>query len=87
MGVQERMNDFVTLGESEGSSSRYPRFRWIFPIFYAMTTAGFIKLIAYRLENTLRAFSPRLHAGWAEPVLSSGSDTPRRFKIPDHLAL
>ena len=27
----------------------FPRFRWIFPIFYAMTTAGFIALIVYRL--------------------------------------
>jgi hypothetical protein len=39
----------VALGQLEGRSSRYPRFRWIFPIFYAMTTVGFITLIVYRL--------------------------------------
>jgi xanthine/uracil permease len=49
MSVQARVNDFVALGQLEGRSSRYPRFRWIFPIFYAMTTAGFITLIVYRL--------------------------------------
>jgi hypothetical protein len=43
------VNDFVALGQLEGRSSRYPRFRWIFPIFYAMTTVGFITLIVYRL--------------------------------------
>jgi hypothetical protein len=46
MSVQARVNDFVALGHW---SSRYPRFRWIFPIFYAMTTVGFITLIVYRL--------------------------------------
>ena len=35
MSVQARVNDFVALGQLEGRSSRYPRFRWIFPIFYA----------------------------------------------------
>jgi hypothetical protein len=49
MSVQARVNDFVALGQLEGMSSRYPRFRWIFPIFYAMTTVGFITLIVYRL--------------------------------------
>ena len=49
MSVQARVNDFVALGQLEGRSSRYPRFRWIFPIFYAMTTVGFITLIVYRL--------------------------------------
>jgi hypothetical protein len=49
MSVQARVNDFVALGQLAGRSSRYPRFRWIFPIFYAITTAGFITLIVYRL--------------------------------------
>ena len=51
MSVQARVNDFVALGQLEGRSSRYPRFRWIFPIFYAMTTVGFITLIVYRLVS------------------------------------
>jgi hypothetical protein len=49
MTVQAKVSQFVALGQLEGKPSRYPRFRWIFPIFYAMTTAGFIALIAYRL--------------------------------------
>jgi hypothetical protein len=49
MTVQAKVSQFVALGQLEGKPSRYPRFRWIFPIFYAMTTAGFIALIVYRL--------------------------------------
>jgi len=49
MTVQANVSQFVALGQLEGKPSRYPRFRWIFPIFYAMTTAGFVTLIAYRL--------------------------------------
>jgi hypothetical protein len=49
MSVQAKVSQFVALGQLEGKPSRYPRFRWIFPIFYGMTTAGFIALIAYRL--------------------------------------
>ena len=51
MTVQAKVSQFVALGQLEGKPSRYPRFRWIFPIFYAMTTAGFIALIAYRLAT------------------------------------
>jgi hypothetical protein len=49
MSAQAKMSNFVALGQLAGRSSRYPKFRWIFPIFYAMTTAGFLALIAYRL--------------------------------------
>jgi hypothetical protein len=49
MSAQASMSQFVALGQLEGRSSRYPRFRWMFPIFYSMTTAGFIALIVYRL--------------------------------------
>jgi xanthine/uracil permease len=49
MTLQAKVSQFVALGQLEGKSSQYPRFRWIFPIFYAMTTAGFITLIVYRL--------------------------------------
>jgi hypothetical protein len=47
MSVQARLNDFVALGQLKGTSARYPKFRWIFPTFYCMTTAGFVALIAY----------------------------------------
>ena len=51
MSAQASMSQFVALGQLEGRSSRYPRFRWMFPIFYSMTTAGFVALIVYRLVS------------------------------------
>jgi hypothetical protein len=48
MSVQAHISEFVAL-ELEGKLSRYPKFRWIFPIFYSMTTAGYVAVIAYRL--------------------------------------
>jgi hypothetical protein len=48
MSAQANIREFVAL-ELEGKLSRYPKFRWIFPTFYSMTTAGFVALIAYRL--------------------------------------
>jgi hypothetical protein len=49
MSVQANINEFVALGQREGKFSRYPKFRWIFPFFYSMTTVAFVALIAYRL--------------------------------------
>ena len=48
MTAQANMSQFAAL-ELEEQLSRYPKFRWIFPAFYSMTTAGFVALIAYRL--------------------------------------
>ena len=48
MSAQANISEFVAL-ELEGKLSRFPKFRWMFPIFYSMTTAGFAALIAYRL--------------------------------------
>jgi hypothetical protein len=42
---------FVALGESEGALARYPKFRWIFPIFYSIATAAFVALLAFRLAT------------------------------------
>jgi hypothetical protein len=49
MSAQARVTEFVALGQLEGKLSHYPRFRWMFPIFYIMTTAVFLALIAFRL--------------------------------------
>ena len=49
MSAQANMTKFVAHGQLQGKSSRYPRFRWVFPIFYAMTTVGFVALIVYNL--------------------------------------
>jgi hypothetical protein len=48
MTTEANLSQFVAL-ELEEQLSRYPKFRWIFPAFYSMTTAGFVALIAYRL--------------------------------------
>jgi hypothetical protein len=48
MSAQANVSEFVAL-ELEGRLSRYPKFRWTFPVFYSMTTAGYVALIAYRL--------------------------------------
>jgi hypothetical protein len=49
MSAQVNINEFVALGQLAGTLSRYPKFRWMFPLFYSMTSAGFVALIAYRL--------------------------------------
>ena len=49
MSAQANMAKFVAHGQLQGKSSRYPRFRWVFPIFYSMTTVGFVALILYNL--------------------------------------
>jgi len=48
MSAQANITEFVAL-ELEGKLARYPKFRWIFPVFYSMTTVGYVALIAYRL--------------------------------------
>jgi hypothetical protein len=46
---QAGMTQFVALGHLEGEASRFPRFRWMFPVFYSMTAVGFIALMVYHL--------------------------------------
>jgi hypothetical protein len=41
--------EFVALGQLNSKSSRYPKFRWMFPIFYSMATVGFFALFLYCL--------------------------------------
>ena len=48
MTAQANVSDFAAL-ELGGELSRYPKFRWIFPAFYFMSTAGYAALIAYRV--------------------------------------
>jgi xanthine/uracil permease len=49
MTTAAKVSEFVALGHLKGRPSHYPKFRWLFPVFFAMTTAGFITLILYRL--------------------------------------
>lgn len=48
MTAQANVSEFAAL-ELGGELSRYPKFRWIFPVFYFMSSAGFAALIAYRV--------------------------------------
>ena len=48
MTAQANVSEFAALELGE-QLSRYPKFRWIFPAFYFMTTVGYATLIAYRL--------------------------------------
>ncbi len=46
-----RAEPFVALGQSDGALSRYPKFRWIFPVFYGIATGAFLGLLIYRLTR------------------------------------
>ena len=43
------MEAFMTVFDSQGALARYPKFRWLFPLFYAIASVGFMGLLAYRL--------------------------------------
>ncbi len=43
------MEEFMPVVDSRGALTRYPKFRWLFPVFYAIATAGFLGLLVYRL--------------------------------------
>lgn len=49
MSAQANVSELVALGQLAGRSSHYPKFRWLFPIFYIMTTAAYVTLILYRV--------------------------------------
>ena len=54
MVAQTNEREFVALGQSEGHLSRYPKFRWIFPVFFSLASAGFVSLLVYRLVVGMR---------------------------------
>jgi hypothetical protein len=45
------LDEYVALGRSEGALARYPKFRWIFPIFYSIATAAFTALLIHRIAT------------------------------------
>ncbi len=47
------MEQFMPVFDSHGALGRYPKFRWLFPVFYAIATAGFVGLLIYRLIGGL----------------------------------
>ncbi len=43
------MEVYMPAVDQEGAPIRYPKFRWLFPVFYMITTAGFAGLLIRRL--------------------------------------
>jgi len=43
------MEEFMPMVDPRGALTRYPKFRWLFPVFYSIATTGFIGLLLYRL--------------------------------------
>ena len=54
MVVEAHAEDFVALGASGGALSRYPKFRWMFPVFYASSVLLFGALFVYRIATFAR---------------------------------
>ena len=44
-----QVDEFMALGRLEGRRSRYPAFRWMFPVLYCLSTVLFFALLVYRL--------------------------------------
>jgi hypothetical protein len=54
MAVYAHIEDLVALGGSEGALSRYPQFRWMFPVFYSFALMLFVGLLVYRIATMRR---------------------------------
>lgn len=48
MALEDGSQEFLALGETEGALTLYPKFRWIFPLFYSIATLAFVALLIYR---------------------------------------
>ena len=49
--AQLGLEKFMPLVDSQGALTRYPKFRWLFPLFYSITSLGFIILLIYHLTS------------------------------------
>ncbi|MBI3417499.1 MAG: hypothetical protein HY043_19585 [Verrucomicrobia bacterium] len=47
--TQLGMERFMPAVDAGGALTRYPKFRWLFPLFYLIATTGFVALLAVRL--------------------------------------
>jgi len=47
--AQTGLEEFMPLVGSRGALTRYPKFRWLFPVFYSICTVGFLTLLLYLL--------------------------------------
>ena len=49
MVARAQVDQFMALGRLEGRRSRYPAFRWIFPVVYCLSAMLFFALFVYRV--------------------------------------
>ena len=49
--AQTGLDDFMPVFDSRGALTRYPKFRWLFPVFYIIASIGFFVLLIYRLRG------------------------------------
>ena len=49
--AQTGLEQFMPGVDSRGALTRYPKFRWLFPVFYSICTVGFLVLLLYRLTG------------------------------------
>ncbi|HXJ32824.1 MAG TPA: hypothetical protein VMS22_02205 [Candidatus Eisenbacteria bacterium] len=49
--VQAHVEHLMALELPEGELSRYPKFRWMFPVFYALAILLFVGLLAQRVTG------------------------------------
>ena len=50
--AQTGLEEFMPVVDSRGALTRYPKFRWLFPVFYSICTVGFLVLLLYRLSGS-----------------------------------
>jgi len=55
MAVEVHAEEFMALERSEGELARYPQFRWMFPLFYALAIAFFAALVVRDLVTVATA--------------------------------
>lgn len=49
--TQTGLEEFMPVVDSRGALTRYPKFRWLFPVFYSICTLGFLFLLITRLAG------------------------------------
>lgn len=47
--VTTGLESFMAMGVTRNARMRFPKFRWVFPMFYAFTTLTFTALLVYNL--------------------------------------
>jgi hypothetical protein len=49
--AQIGLEHFMPIVDSKGALTRYPKFRWLFPVFYMISSSGILILLVYRLRG------------------------------------